>query len=311
MTADPILKPLIENPAANCWIGDEGHIMAYPIRNGSLYNFVMCHPGSVAIGKPNEPASLDAMRERYSTWDPIITRLINLVPECLKWQNAEIEKLETWISKSGKVVLIGDASHGMVPYMAQGAAMAIEDAVTLAECLDRARDADKIPALMEHFLNIRRDRCYLILDGARNNGAIWHLPDGPQQQERDERMRCGPQKQVSDEGAENPNKWSDPKFQPWMFGYDAYAQVCMLLISICLSYINTFMIRRMHTWTSITQLRHRRWEAQLMWLTSIQTAGLCLPSRFHERHLVLSSQSYQRQYYVIQVLDRPMVKVFR
>ena len=93
--------------------------MAYPIRQGTLYNFVMCHPGSVAVGKQNEPADLDDMRTKYKTWDPVLTRIINKVPQCLKWQNAEIEKIETWISTSGKVVLMGDAAHAMVPYMAQ------------------------------------------------------------------------------------------------------------------------------------------------------------------------------------------------
>lgn len=226
MMNDPDLKLLIQNPAATCWIGPEGHIMAYPIRNGDLYNFVMCHPGSVPVGQPNQPANLDDMVKRYKTWDPIICKLISLVPQCLKWQNAEIEKLETWASKSGKIVLIGDASHAMVPYMAQGAAMAVEDAVTLAECLDHVHDESQIPELTAHFQNIRLDRCYLILDGARNNGAIWHLADGPEQQERDKKMALGPQKRTIDGNDGNPNKWSDPKFQPWMFGYDASSEVC-------------------------------------------------------------------------------------
>lgn len=227
MMRDSELRELIENPAAICWIGHEGHVMAYPIRNGALYNFVMCHPGSVPVGKPNQPASLDDMRARYKTWDPIICKLIALVPQCLKWQNAEIEKLETWVSASGKVVLIGDAGHGMVPYMAQGAAMAVEDAITLAECLDRVHETSQIPELMRQFQDIRLDRCYMILDGARNNGNVWHLADGPAQIERDKKMAMGPQPQEQTEAASggNPNKWSDPKFQPWMFGYDARSEV--------------------------------------------------------------------------------------
>ena len=119
MVKDEELASLIKRPAATCWIGHEGHVMAYPIRQGTLYNFVMCHPGSVAVGKQNEPASLDDMRIKYKTWDPVLTRIINKVPQCLKWQNAEIEKIETWISSSGKVALMGDAAHAMVPYMAQ------------------------------------------------------------------------------------------------------------------------------------------------------------------------------------------------
>lgn len=228
MLQDPVLKPLIESPTATCWIGHKGHVMAYPIRNGTLYNFVMCHPGSVPVGKPNENAPLDDMRARYKDWDPIITRLINIVPQCLKWQNAELEKFDDWSSKSGKAVLIGDACHGMVPYMAQGAAMAIEDGITLTECLGRAESTKDIPALLRHFVNLRRDRCHIILDAARNNGDIWHLPDGPEQEKRDQGMREGPKETiVADQSAkiENPNRWSDPSFQPWMFGFDAAAEV--------------------------------------------------------------------------------------
>jgi salicylate hydroxylase len=225
MQADSVLRRFIETPEATCWIGPKGHIMAYPIRNGALFNFVMCHPGSVLVGKPNENASLEGMRDYYRDWDPVITRLINLVPECLKWQNAELEQLETWTSKSGKVLLIGDASHGMVPYMAQGAAMAIEDAVALTECLGRAKTAEDIPQLMNHFVQIRRDRCNLIQDGARNNGNIWHLPDGPEQRLRDEQIRRGSKPKISVDAGDNPNKWSDPKLQPRMFGYDAFYEV--------------------------------------------------------------------------------------
>lgn len=237
--ADPLLKPLIESPTATCWIGPKGHVMAYPIRNGALYNFVMCHPGSVTVGKPNEAVSLDEMRQWYRAWDPVLTRLINLVPECLRWQNAELEKLDEWTSPSGKVILIGDASHGMVPYMAQGAAMAVEDAVVLAACLNRAEGASDIPALMRAFVKIRRDRCYLILDAARNNGNIWHLEDGPDQCKRDHEMhqaaseaKMKPEAVEAVEAEENPNKWSDKNFQPWMFGFDAEADVCHNFLNI-------------------------------------------------------------------------------
>jgi salicylate hydroxylase len=185
----------------------------------------MCHPGFVADGKPNEFTSLDEMRERYKDWDPILTKLINLVPECLKWQNAEIEKLDTWVSRSGRVVLIGDSSHGMVPYMAQGAAMAVEDGIVVAECLARAKSTSEIPRLMRYFERLRLDRCHIILDAARNNGNIWHLADGPEQQKRDEQMRQRSTVRVATTAQENPNKWSDPKFQPWMFGHDAFAHV--------------------------------------------------------------------------------------
>lgn len=127
MLQEEQLASLIKSPAATCWIGHKGHVMAYPIRQGTLYNFVMCYPDSVAVGKQNEPASLDELKNIYQEWDPILTKIIERVPECLKWQNAEIEKIEKWVSESGKVVLMGDAAHAMVPYMAQ--VMCIENEI--------------------------------------------------------------------------------------------------------------------------------------------------------------------------------------
>lgn len=119
MLKDEKLALLIKNPMASCWIGHGGHVMAYPIRQGTIYNFVMCHPGSLSIGNRNETVNLDELKEKYRDWDPVLMSIIDKIPECLKWQNAEIEKLETWVSSSGKVVLMGDAAHAMVPYMAQ------------------------------------------------------------------------------------------------------------------------------------------------------------------------------------------------
>src|SRR5271154_7199235 len=112
--------------------------------------------------------------------------------------------------------------------------MAMEDAVCISECLDRVRSLKDIPLLMKLYEQFRMERCYTILDGARNNGAIWHLEDGPEQQARDERMKKGskPRKpSLPDDGStaeDNPNKWSDPKFQPWMFGFDATEDVCSI-----------------------------------------------------------------------------------
>ena len=223
--------------------------MAYPIRGGKLYNFVMCHPGSVEVGKPNEPASLDFLRAEYKNWDPTITELINLVPECLKWQNAELEKLDSWVSCSGKVVLLGDAAHGMVPYIAQGAGMAMEDAIAVTECVSRSKSVQEIPRFMKFFESLRRDRCYTILDSSRNNAGIWHLPDGPAQRERDERMKKGSKAKFDSTQIEehNPNRWSDAKFQPWMFGFDVYEDVRNL--NLLLTFF-TYENRQIVSWTT-------------------------------------------------------------
>ncbi len=219
MKADPVIAHLMKDINSNCWIGHERHIMAYPICNGELYNIVMSHPGQASIGRWNEPGNLDEMKKHYCNFDPIIQKVLEHVDYCSKWKLAYLPPLSKWVSDSGRVVLIGDAAHGMLPYVAQGAAMSIEDGAALAECLDRVQNISDIPNLLQAFQAIRKPRCEEIALVAQANGDLWHVADGPDQVQRDCEMRQE-MDNVSRQGVVNPNKWSDKDFQPWLFGYD-------------------------------------------------------------------------------------------
>lgn len=228
MMSDSKIAHLMTDINSNCWIGPDRHIMAYPIRNGTMYNLVMSHPekGS-GNGLWNQPGDLNEMKEHYKDFDPVIRQVLTHVTSCLKWKLAKLPKLPTWVGMSGKVVLIGDAAHGMVPYLAQGAATSIEDGASLAECLDRAKSVNDIPNLLKAFEAIRKERCETISDAALANGDIWHMHDGPGQQERDRMMmeKAEGKQAAPSKEAVNPNKWSDPSFQPWLFGHDTAKEV--------------------------------------------------------------------------------------
>jgi salicylate hydroxylase len=219
MLSDPAIAHLMVDINANCWIGHKRHIMAYPIRNGELYNMVLSHPGKASVGKWNEPGDLEEMKRHYSNFDPTIKRVLEHVTGCLKWKLAALPPLPKWVSDSGRVVLLGDAAHAMVPYLAQGAATSIEDGAALAECLDRAKDINDVPALLRAFQAIRKPRCEIIQKGSLANGEIWHMSDGPEQEQRDRDM-----KEIGKK-SKNPNQWSDESFQPWLFGYDTVKEV--------------------------------------------------------------------------------------
>lgn len=118
MNADPELRPLMDSQY-NCWIGHQRHVMAYPIRNCQMYNIVMSFPGKAAIGKWNEPGDVDEMRDQYKHFEPVVRKFLGHVEKCTKWILAELPPLARWVSKSGKVVLIGDAAHGMLQYLGQ------------------------------------------------------------------------------------------------------------------------------------------------------------------------------------------------
>ncbi|KAG2225383.1 hypothetical protein INT45_010019 [Circinella minor] len=219
MRADPKVSFLMDDPNSNCWIGYRRHIMAYPIRNGELYNLVMSHPGAAAVGRWNEPGNLEEMKTHYRHFDPTIRRVLEKVDNCLKWTLADLPVLSNWVSPSGRICLIGDAAHAMLPYLAQGAAQAVEDGATLGELLTDIKSVDEIPALLGLYEKIRRPRCEIIQKGAYENGDIWHMPDGETQVQRDLGM-----KGQLPAGAKNPNQWGDGNFQPWLFGHNAITE---------------------------------------------------------------------------------------
>jgi hypothetical protein len=117
LLSEPDLQHFIEQPVANCWIGPGRHLMAYPIQHKTKYNLVMIHPGLAVQDRWNEPGDLKEMVDNFASWDPLLVRVLNKVQECLKWNLADLPLLDTWRSKSGKVVLIGDASHATLPFV--------------------------------------------------------------------------------------------------------------------------------------------------------------------------------------------------
>ena len=118
MNADPDLSRLMDSQY-DCWIGYRRHVMAYPIRHGQMYNIVMSHPGKATIGKWNEPGDVKEMRDHYKDFDPVVRKFLGRIENCTKWTLAELPQLSRWVSKSGKVVVIGDAAHGMLQYLGQ------------------------------------------------------------------------------------------------------------------------------------------------------------------------------------------------
>lgn len=108
--------------------------------------------------------------------------------------------------------------------------MAIEDSITLAECLARCTSTSDIPFRLTQYEKLRRERVQIIKEGARKNAAVWHMADGPAQEARDRTFdQFDPSGQNAGEMAqENANSWSDKNFQPWLFGFDASAEVCAI-----------------------------------------------------------------------------------
>lgn len=136
----------------------------------------------------------------------------------MKWPLASGAKLSSWVHPSSSLLILGDAAHAMVPYMSQGAAMAVEDGAALAIALNNVGCFDEIPAALKIFESERVQRSSAMQEASMVNGLIWHYADGPEQVLRDAGMKA------EVEGRPfvwSSNQWSDPVTQWWAYGYDA------------------------------------------------------------------------------------------
>ncbi|RJE18467.1 salicylate hydroxylase [Aspergillus sclerotialis] len=216
MESDPELKELILEPEATRWLGPYRHVIAYPVRNHELYNVVMLHPDRHGVEESwTTKGTKQNMIDDYRGWDPRITKLINLVPddEVLEWKLCLHAPLKTWIR--GSVALIGDACHPMLPYTAQGAAQAVEDAAALGILLSLITSKDQIPLALQIYEKSRKSRAETVQQSGTENRVTLHLPDGPEQQARDEQFRS------PKAAGSNPDKWSDRETQRFLWGWDA------------------------------------------------------------------------------------------
>lgn len=129
--------------------------------------------------------------------------------------------MKTWVSMERNLVLMGDAAHSMVPYMSQGAAMAVEDGAALASLLTCISGPEELPFALRVYEKNRMKRSGDMQRASMVNGLIWHFPDGPEQEARDASMRA----EVEGRSFSwSSNQWSDPVTQWWAYGYDAEAE---------------------------------------------------------------------------------------
>ncbi|PVH69102.1 FAD/NAD(P)-binding domain-containing protein [Cadophora sp. DSE1049] len=161
--------------------------------------------------------STTSLRQLVSDFEPRVRKLAELVkPEdCFLWKIAHLPKLKSWVSGSGKVVLLGDAAHAMVPHLGAGAATAVEDGAILAECLSHTHFKTDIPQALKTYENLRRPRAERIQATALITGQYKVMPDGPAQQKRDEKM-----KQRMDRGNPKYEYWKAGGGLEWLYGYD-------------------------------------------------------------------------------------------
>lgn len=187
--SDPATRFIVDWQAGNVWFGPYGHLVVYPVRRQKLINIVGIVPLTDDVSKGwSRPATLDELLSTYRGWDPRVVALLSKAdgPIAL-WAMKHQAPFADW--NRGNIALLGDAAHSMVPYVSQGASQSIEDAAVLAEELS-AVDAAHVGSALAAYVERRAERARTVQEAALGNRAVFHLPDGDQQRERDQRMRA-------------------------------------------------------------------------------------------------------------------------
>jgi salicylate hydroxylase len=167
-------------PSTFLWLGRDAHLVHYPVQAGRAVNIVaIVRDDWAGPGWSMEGARADLLA-RYSDWVATARALLAAPERWLKW--ALYDRPPSWRWGKGPVTLLGDAAHPMLPFLAQGGAMAIEDAAVLAHCLAGVTDAPE-PAL-RRYERLRRRRTARVQRQARQNGTVYHL-GGPAALARD------------------------------------------------------------------------------------------------------------------------------
>ena len=172
MPADQLPDGLV-HPVAGVWWGPGKHFVHYYVRRGELVNCVcVVEKDGWEVESWTERGDLAELRNDFSGWHETIGTLIdNMDPNaCFRWALFDRPPMTRW--SDGRVTLLGDACHPTLPFMAQGAALAIEDAAVLARCL-RAEPAEADALL--RYEALRKKRTAGIQLGSRRNARVFHL----------------------------------------------------------------------------------------------------------------------------------------
>jgi salicylate hydroxylase len=181
------------------WMGPSAHLVTYPISGARQINVVAIVPGTwnrpgwSAQGDTSELKDAFAM----SRWPAAARMMINAVDSWRKWALFTLPEGGEW--SSGAMALLGDATHAMLPFAAQGAGMAIEDAAVLAKSLSEGQTdtGAGVAAALKRYTRLRRGRVARVQRAARRSGLIYHLT-GPAAFARDLTIRAmGPERMLA------------------------------------------------------------------------------------------------------------------
>jgi salicylate hydroxylase len=186
-------------PRVQLWMGPNAHLVAYPISAGKQVNLVVVLPGTWNRPGWSVPGEPNELKEAFAgaRWAGAARMLVGAVDSWRKWALFTMPEGCAW--HEGSVALLGDAVHGMLPFAAQGAGMAIEDAAVLSNALSEAplEPGAQVATALRRYGKMRRARVTRVQRLARQQGRIYHMT-GAMALARDLAIRAlGPQRMLA------------------------------------------------------------------------------------------------------------------
>lgn len=166
-----VIDPIYEPKRTTLYLGNGGHAVTYPIRNGEAFNLVLVTREKSHEAGWSRIGDAARLKTQVKDWKALLP-LISSMPEWQVWSLYDRAPRRRW--SLGAMTLLGDAAHPVLPFLAQGAALAIEDSVVLAHLL--AQDPEQPDHAFARYQQLRLPRATRVQETARKNGAIYHLP---------------------------------------------------------------------------------------------------------------------------------------
>jgi len=169
------LPPNFQDEVMAVWMGPGKHAVSYYIRRGEILNFVGCvETDEVSEESWTARFPWEKLKEDFDGWHPDIQTIIELTEkdQCYRWSLFKRPVIDNW--NTARATILGDSAHATLPYLAQGAAMAVEDGVVLARALDQEGD---IAAALALYTRNRVPRTRKVVDGSDANRELFHLRD--------------------------------------------------------------------------------------------------------------------------------------
>lgn len=198
------------SPDSSFWLGPNGHVVTYYVSGGKAVNIVAVLESKEWVAESwNVRSTREELLEGYKGWHPNLQKLFSHADDVFKWGLFDRDPMQKWTQ--GRITLLGDAAHPMLPFLSQGAAMAIEDAFVLGGAL-----AESSPeTALARYEALRRPRTSRVQLESRERGRTYHLTSRFAQIKRDIGYRI--------KSLINP-QWSGLGAN-WVYDYDAHAEL--------------------------------------------------------------------------------------